>query len=290
MSTERALGPMPIVDTHAHIYAPDEARYPPIVEPLRPPGGAGSLEHLRRDSRANGVAAVCAIQTSTFYRFDNRYICDTARAEPGWVAGVCTLDPDDPVSPATLAGFVRAYGIRGMRSIPAADGTLDGPGVRGLWAAAQELGIVVNLLIEPELADQADRLLGRFPGLRVVLDHCLNLKAGPNLDATLEAVRRLSRHPNLHAKLTFVATGSAGGYPCADMHAPCLSLIEAFGPERCVWGSDFPCELWAPKITVAEHLRIFTHDLPLGTVARAAILGGTAMSLWFPDGIGSRPD
>lgn len=278
---------MPIVDTHAHIYAPDEERYPPIAEPLRPPGRKGSLEDLRHEAQANGVDLVCAIQTSTFYRFDNRYICDSARAEPDWVAGVCTLDPDDPGSPEMLARYVREYGIRGVRSIPAADGTLDDLGVRSLWKAALEQGIVVNLLIGHEQAGEADRLLRRFPGLRVVLDHCLNMRAGPGLDAELDAVLRLSRHENLFAKLSFVPTGSAIGYPCEDMHAACMSVIEAFGPARCVWGSDFPCELWAPNVTFAEHLRIFTHDLPLGTAERDAILGETAMRLWFPEATGS---
>ena len=90
---------MLIIDTHTHIYSPDEKRYPPAKErlehgwkgepmskPLRPPGKA-SLEDLRQESRANGVAAVCAIQTATFYRWDNRYICDSARSNPDWVAG-----------------------------------------------------------------------------------------------------------------------------------------------------------------------------------------------------------
>jgi predicted TIM-barrel fold metal-dependent hydrolase len=275
----------PIIDTHAHIYAPDEARYPPIEDPLRPPGGKGSVADLRAESLANGVGAVCAIQTSTFYRFDNRYVRDSARAERAWLAGVCTLDPNDPASPAALARFVREDGIRGMRSIPAADGTLDHPGVRALWGMAADLGIVVNLLIDLEHAGEATRLLRQFRGLRVVLDHCLNLRAGPRLEFTLEAVVRLAAHPNLHAKLTFLPTGSASGYPCADMHAPCLRVIEAFGAERCVWGSDFPCDLWTPRVSYAEHLRIFTEELPLDATSRAAILGGTAIRLWFPDGV-----
>ncbi len=277
-----AVKAMLIIDTHAHIYSPDEKRYPPIDKPLRPPAGKGSLEQLRRESRANGVKAVCAIQTSTFYRFDNRYICDSSKANPDWVAGVCTLDPDDPHSPSLLGQYVRDYGLRGMRSIPAAGGKLDHPGVRALWKTALDLGIGINVLIGPEKAEEAGALLGAFPKLPVVLDHCLNPKVGRTLEPTLARVLRLSRHKNLHAKLTFVPTGSAGGYPCADMHAACLKVIDAFGPERCIWGSDFPCELWTPKVTYAEHLRIFTHDLPLKDAAKAAILGETARRLWFP--------
>ena len=272
---------MLIIDTHAHIYSPDEKKYPPIDKPLRPPGGKGSLEDLRKESSASGVRAACLIQTSTFYRFDNRYIRDSSKANPGWTAGVCTLDPDDPNSPAQLREFVRDYNIKGMRSIPAADGTLDHPGVAALWKTALELGIVINVLIGHEKAGQADAMLAKFPDLRVVLDHCMDLKIGPDLDETLAAVLRLSRRKNLHAKLTFIPTGSAGGYPCRDMHSTCRKVVEAFGPERCVWGSDFPCELWTPKVTYAEHLRIFTHELPLNDSAMTEILGGTANRLWF---------
>lgn len=271
------------IDTHAHIYSPDERRYPTIEKPLRPPSGAGTLDHLKREMKANGVAAVCAIQTSTFYRFDNRFILESSKGNPKWIAGVCTLDPEDPHSPGYLENHVREYGLRGMRSIPASGGRLDHPGVRQLWKKASEIGIVVNLLIDHPLAPQADRLLADFPRLRVVLDHCLNLKAGPQLAAGLEAVKRLSERPNAHAKLTFVPMGSAEAYPCRDMHGPCLQVVRVFGAERCVWGSDFPCELWTPKTTYAQHLRIFTHELPLTAAERDRILGMTARRLWFPN-------
>lgn len=272
---------MLVIDTHAHIYSPDEKKYPVIEKPFRPPAGKGSLEHLKKESAANGVKAVCAIQTSTFYRFDNRYICDSAAANRDWVAGVCTLDPDDPHSPGQLKHYAEKYGIRGMRSIPARGGKLDHPGVRALWKAALEAGIVINVLIGREKAPEADKLLAEFPSLPVVLDHCLNIKAGREQEQTLQEVLRLGRRKNLHAKLTFLPTGSTTGYPCADMHEPCLKIIEAYGPERCVWGSDFPSELWTPRVSYAEHLRIFQKDLPLNDAARAAILGGTARKLWF---------
>ena len=270
-----------VIDTHAHIYSPDETQYPPIEKPLRPAAGTGSLEDLRRQTKANGVRAVCAIQTSTFYGFDNRYICHSSRAGPEWLAGVCTLDPDNEGSPALLESLVREYGLRGMRSIPARGGRLDHPGVRALWKKAFDLGTVINVLIGPGKADEADRLLQDFPRLPVVLDHCLGLKAGPELKPTLTEVLRLSRRENLYAKLTFVATGSSTGYPCQDMHAPCLAIVKAFGAQRCIWGSDFPCGLWCPKVSYAEHLRIFTHDLPLNSADRGAILGQTARRLWF---------
>ncbi len=272
---------MAIADTHAHIYSPDEKRYPTIAKPLRVPDGKGSLEDLRAVTKANGVERACLIQVSTFYRFDNSYICDAALASKDWTAGVCTLDPDDAHSPDLLKHYARKYGIKGMRSIPARNGKLDHPGVRALWKSATEEGIVINVLVGREKEAEVATLLAAFPKLRVVLDHCMNIKHGADLEPTVAAVKRLAKHPNLHAKLTFLPTGSATGYPCADMHQPCLDVIAAYGAERCIWGSDFPNSLWTPKVSFAEHLRIFQKDLPLSAAQRTAILETTAGKLWF---------
>jgi L-fuconolactonase len=129
----------------------------------------------------------------------------------------------------------------------------------------------------------ATQILKDFPHLTVGFDHCMDLKPGPELAPRLEAVLKLSRFPNLHPKLDFIGTGTGQKFPCEDLHQPCLKIIDAYGPERCVWGSDFPNDQWTPMITYAEHLRIFTEVLPLKTEARRQILGETAHRIWFPE-------
>ena len=62
-----------------------------------------------------------------------------------------------------------------------------------------------------------------------------------------------------------------------------LKVIDAYGPERCVWASVYPNQLWTPKITYAEHLKIFTHALGLKEEAKRSILGETARKIWFPE-------
>jgi predicted TIM-barrel fold metal-dependent hydrolase len=270
-----------IIDTHAHIYSQDEKRYPPVAKPLRPPGASGSLSNLRKTVRLNGVSGVCIVQATTFYGWDNRFICDTAAANPAWTAGVCTLDPDDANSVSLIRTYVQKYGIRALRSYPGKDGKLDSPGVEALWKTCGELGIVVNVLCNRDNTDALARMLQRFPRQRVVIDHCLNLKAGPDQEAILGDMLRLAKHSNAHAKLTFLATGSAEAYPFRDMHEPCRKIIAAYSPDRCVWGSDFPNELWTPKATYAQNLRLFTEILGLGTAAKKAILGDTARGLYF---------
>ncbi|MEO2031600.1 MAG: twin-arginine translocation signal domain-containing protein, partial [Planctomycetaceae bacterium] len=108
-----------IIDCHAHIYGEDEKRYPTVEEPYRPPQGKGTVSHLQQEMQSNGVRFVTAIQTSTFYRFDNRFTSDSARDNSDFMVGVVTLDPDNPKSADLLGRYVRDSNVRGMRSIPA---------------------------------------------------------------------------------------------------------------------------------------------------------------------------
>ena len=242
-----------IIDCHAHITSPDEERYPPKEHPLRAPDGKGSLEDLRVVSRANGVQAVRAVQTVSFYDYDNRYLCDAVQANPDWVAGVCTLDPDDPRSPELMAQFVRDCGVKTLRSTPGNKRTtFDHEGVRGLWKTCADLGATVDIfLMNLGWVESAEKLLRQFPQLIVGFDHCLDLKPGPLYTQTLGEVLRLSAHKNLYAKVDFISTGTESGYPGSDLHEAALKIIDTYGPERCVWGSNFPNALWTPKLTYA---------------------------------------
>ena len=283
---QSATPPPLVVDSHVHLYSTDEVRYPPKSNPTRPPAGAGTLDRLQREVKLNGVRGVCAVQVSGFYGFDNRLICEAAKANPAWMAGVCTLDPDDTRSPALLAQYKKEYGIRGLRSVPSHSRRLDCPEVRALWKSALDQQIVINLMIHGDLADEACRLLQDFPGASVALDHSLQLEAGPQVNDTLAALRKLSKYNNVRTKVTFIGNGPQGcldNYPCRSFHSVCLEVIRIFGPERCAWGSHFPQEMYAPRLTYGQALRIFSEVLPLSQEARAAVLGGTAQKLWFPE-------
>jgi len=277
---------MLIIDCHAHICSGDEKRYPPKENPLRSPGGKMAAEDLRRTSQANGVRAVRAIQTVSFYGYDNRYLCDSAKANRGWMRGVCTLNPDDPRSPGLLRRFAREYGVATLRSVPSPSRNtgFDDAGVRALWKTAADLGVSIDIfLMRLEMVPSATKILTEFPKITVGFDHCMDLKPGPLLAPGLEAVIRLARFRNLYPKLDFIGTGTTRRFPCEDLHDACLTIIAAYGPERCVWASSFPNDLWTPNITYSEHLRLFTEVLPLNTAARRAILGETARRLWFPE-------
>ncbi len=275
-----------IVDTHAHIYSEDEERYPVIPDPLRPPPGTGTPERLRIEMDTAGVGRVMMVQTTTYYGWDNTFMRDSVRRCSAWAAGVYTLDPEHPHSEEIMFALSERAGMRALRTYPVGGhdgGVYDHPATRRMYEAARENGIVINVLLSGvKYADELSRVLDDYPDVRAVLDHCISLKAGePQFDAKVEATVGLARHHNLHAKLTFLASGSAEEYPFRDMHAATRRFIDAYGPDRCIWGSSYPTELWAPRTTYAGQLALFQEELGLSAGEKDAILESTAERLFF---------
>lgn len=275
---------MQIVDTHAHIYHADEATYSMVEDPLRPPPGTGTVEHLRREMENTGVGRVVLMQTGSAYRWDNRLLADTAAANREWAVGVCTLNPAALESAGELNRLVSECNVRGIRMEPVGPQypMLYHPGATRIWETVQRLGAVICAHIRSKFFRQLSDLLARFPEVPVVLDHAAYPKASEGVDSeTVQGVVDLARFRNLSVKLTFAVTGSEEAYPCQDMHPIVRRVIDAFGPDRCMWGSDFPCELWLKKATYAEHLALFTDALGLSEAEQQAILEETPMRVWF---------
>jgi predicted TIM-barrel fold metal-dependent hydrolase len=276
-----------IVDTHAHIYHPDETRYPMRTNPLRPPPGTGDIGHLRREMSAAGVTRAVLVQTGTAYWWDNRLLADTTAANANWAAGVCTLDPSAQGSVADLERLVADFGIKGLRMEPtrSPSPSFDHSGANRMWETARRLGVVICAHTRSQFTEQLAALLARYPDVSVVLDHAAYPRAAEGVDSeTVSRVTALAQFPNLYLKLTFAITGSEEAYPFQDMHPILRRLIDAYGPERCMWGSDFPCELWLKgKATYQTHLALFSEALGLSAEDRRAILSDTPLRMWFSD-------
>jgi L-fuconolactonase len=273
---------MLIIDAHAHVYSPDERSYPPTPEARRPPEGVGSHQHLRGTCQANNISAAVVIQIHTFYRWDNRYLSHLSGTQSDWIAGVCALDPEDPKGPEILTELVRDHSVRGIRILTLNSGHLDAPEIRRLWARATDLGLVVNLVTSTAHTDQVASLLRAFPTTPVVLEHSLCINRAQEPAENLHALAVLARVPNAVVELSDLPVISKQGFPFEDVHGLYMTIIEMFGPERCVWGSGFPAELWVQKSSVKEALDVFAHELPLDDTTRVSVLGGTAARLWFP--------
>ena len=279
---------MTIVDTHAHLYHADERQYPMCENPYRPPEGKGDIGHLRQNMAESGVNRVVLVQTFSAYRWDNRLVADVADANRQDMVGVINLSSGAPDSPAEWERLATRYNVRGLRLEPT---QIDGqscyhhPGAVQLFETARRLGLVLCAHIGADWAGALAQLLQQFPDVPVVLDHTAYLSAADAGSEKLKTICALSAYRNLNAKLSFGVTGSQEpAYPFRDSHPVLRTVIEAFGPDHCMWGSDFPCELWLQKATYVEHLALFTEALNLSEGEKEAILGETPMRVWFPNG------
>jgi predicted TIM-barrel fold metal-dependent hydrolase len=274
---------MNIVDAHPHIYSADKSSYPTIGDPWQP-GEPAEVADLKVRMDESGVARAVFIQTSTNYGFDNRYVLDSSKANANWATGVVTLSPDDPSHIEVLEDAVSNYNIRGLRGIA----PIGGEGGYRLWTRARDLGVVVNCMVLDDLTavPAIEKIATDLDDLQIVIDHCFmlnvsNMTQTHALDDKLVALKRLSARPNIHAKLTPGTHGSQRVYPHEDMHDPLKRVIDMFGSDRCVWGSNFPNALWSKGTSYRQNLTLFTEELGLSASDQAAILSTTAMRLWF---------
>ena len=77
---------------------------------------------------------------------------------------------------------------------------MDSPGVQELWKAAGDSRLIVNVLCGRNNADAVARMLEKFARPPVVLDHCMNLRAGQDHDTVLADLLRIAKYPNAHAE------------------------------------------------------------------------------------------
>jgi predicted TIM-barrel fold metal-dependent hydrolase len=172
------------------------------------------------------------------------------------------LSLQDPASRDKLATWRSQPGMLGLRFTFhnehnrhfLVDGTAD-----WLWPAAERAGLPLMVLV-PGALDYLDRVAGRHPGLKLVIDHVgLNLRGrGAAVREDLPAVCALAKHPNVAVKASGMPSLSAERYPFPDLHPHIRTLVDAFGPRRTFWGTDLtrmPC-------TYYECITLFTEHLP----------------------------
>jgi predicted TIM-barrel fold metal-dependent hydrolase len=274
-----------IVDTHVHVVAPDQGRYP-----LRPSGIGSqwfrehpvSAEEYAAAARDADVERAVLVQAHGAYGADNRYVVDAVATAPDRFVSVCIVDPGDPDPAATLRALAREPGVAGVRlfGIGAAPPTWfdDAPGA-ALWAAAIDLELrLVATLLTPDLP-RLVRMAARFPDVPVVLDHCgfPDLTGGPPYRSA-QPLFALADLPSVHLKVTSHLLEDAGPRSPDGAVALVDRLAATFGPERLVWGSDYPQTHDRPY---AELVALGRHAAAsLAPTDRDAFLGGNALRLW----------
>ena len=228
---------LPKIDGHCHVLDPQRFPYPAEV-PYHPQGQeVGTAAYFSHVMTAYGVQHALLVGPNSGYGNDNRCLLDAIAQGEGRFKGVAVLPAD-----TTLAALraLQAHGIVGVAFNCAFHGLAYYKDIDPLLARLAELGLWAQFQVE---GDQLAALLPRLErsGVRTLIDHCgrPTLADGPDAPG-LQALLRLADSGLGVVKLSGFAKFSQDGYPFADAQAHAMRLWQAFGPERCMWASDWP--------------------------------------------------
>jgi predicted TIM-barrel fold metal-dependent hydrolase len=152
------------------------------------------------------------------------------------------------------------FGVRVTFIGPAAawltDGTAD-----WFWPAAERAGLPV-MFLNPGRASEFARIAERHPQLTLIVDHMGVsvdvVKAGKVVDA-IEQTALLAKYPNVSVKLSAAPNYSTEAYPFRDFTPHIRRLFDAYGPQRCYWGTDITNGF--AKATYKRRITHFTEEL-----------------------------
>jgi L-fuconolactonase len=272
-------GEMRVVDPHVHVWKNDPS-YPWPADLKTPPAEDALPSTLLGLMRQHGVEKTVIVHV-IYYRWDCRYAAAAVHEHPDKFAGVCRVDPQSATIVADLEHWVAA-GLGGVRLSPGV-----GPG--GDWISdVRQMDLVCNRAAELKVPLCVLCGTARLPDVeRVVerhrdrLDVCIDHMSDCPIDQPeeLKKLLALARYPRVYVKLSHLWSLSRQIYPYADTHEQVRRLYDAFGPERLMWGTDWPeiekyCGYGRALALYRDEIKFFTDD------DRKWILGGTALKLW----------
>jgi L-fuconolactonase len=271
--------PLRIIDPHVHVWVNDP-RYPWPADLSNPPSKDATPEMLLRLMTEHGVEQTVIVHV-IYYRWDCLYAADAVRANPSRFAGVCRIDPQSDQAVAQLDHWF-AQGLRGVRLSPAVgssgDWISDVPRMDAIWRRTAELKVPMCILCPIGRIPDVEKVIARHDGQ---LDVCIDHMADCPIDAPSELSKllALARYPRVVVKLSHLWMLSKQEYPYRDTHDQVRKLYDAFGPERLMWGTDWPavedyCGYGRALALYRDEIKFFNDD------DRRWILGETALKLW----------
>jgi len=245
-----------MLDSHHHLWDYSEAAYPwmgPQHGPIRRTFLPNDLEPLLHASGFSETVVVQARQSLE----ETEWLLGLADAHP-WIRGVVgwvDLRAEPGVLGAQLKRFAahpRLVGVRHVIHDEEDDGFCLLPAFRRGIGMLQAHGLAYDLLLFARHLKPALALAMEFPSQRFVLDHMGNppmARGAPMPAEWLADLRALAACPNVHCKLSGMVTKFSPwlGWEEADFHPYLEAVLGAFGPQRCMIGSDWPVALLSAK-------------------------------------------
>lgn len=242
-----------IIDTHPHIISDDIGKYP--ISPLggkrskwSEDRGSNTVEKYMEAMKASGVDKAVLVHSSTTYGYDCSYVADAVANNPGVLWGVGSVDflADDAVE--KLNYWVNERHLSAIRVFT--HGTtqekqieFDDPKAYPFWDWLEKNECPVIMQSRATGFGMLHNVLDRFPRLNMALDHAglpfSNLEDGPPYKE-LQPVLEFAKYPGMNLKVTSSLLQKFAAKGKSTPQAFLKEVINGFGIERIMWGSNFP--------------------------------------------------
>jgi L-fuconolactonase len=236
-----------MIDAHLHLWDLQRSAYSWITPELGPLHTTITAERAEGELAAVGVDRAVLVQAEDSVT-DTEFMLEVAR-EHRWVAGVVGWVQLD--APAVAADQLDRFGaepaFRGVRHLvhdDPRDDYLALPAVRASLGLLAERGLPFDVPDAwPRHLGATAELAGALPGLTVVLDHLGKPPHGrPDFPAWREAFAAVAARPNTVAKVSGLQV-RGDPFTAVGIRPAWEAALELFGPDRLLWGSDWPVTL-----------------------------------------------
>lgn len=271
------------IDAHQHFWQLDRGDY----EWLTPEFGPIYRDFLPSDLKPhleNADIATTILVQAAATEAETLFLLDLA-ARTDFIAGVVGwTDFDSPLvskNIADLASNPNLVGLRPMVQDIPDDDWLARESLAPAFEAMIEHGLVFDALVLPRHLPRLFKVLERHPELTVVIDHAAKptLKEGV-AEKWFTGMATAAKFPLVSCKLSGLVTEAGANWTLEDLQPVTEHLLEHFGPNRLVWGSDWPVlNLAADYEKWWQTTQSLLSDLPSSD--RDAILRGNAAKLYL---------
>lgn len=278
---------MPIIDAQVHAYERNHPGRPWHDVLTGPPEMTG--EQMVEAMNAVGVDGAILVSAFTMYRFDASYALEVHKKHPGRFALVKPVDPTDPAVADVIAEWKRTPGTVGIRLLLARGRASEDPadpGINRVLTTAGKLSLPVNMQCTGRL-DQMLELARRNPSTRMVIDHLgLSQPHQPPAPAEpwheLPKVLAIAEHENVAIKISGACTLSHKPFPYDDIWDPVCRIIDRYGIDRCLWGTDWTRAI--KLLTFQQGVEAFRATKRISESDKARLMGGTLSKVygWSP--------
>ncbi|MEM1133564.1 MAG: amidohydrolase family protein [Pseudomonadota bacterium] len=266
------------IDAHQHFWRRDRGDYDwltPEMGPLWQDYLPDDLAPILESHAIVGTVLVQAAPTDA----ETEFMLSLAREHPlirGVVGWTDLTAIDAPIRIAALASEPLLVGLRPMLQDLDDDDAILAPQVQPALAAMAHHKLALDALIRPRHLSRLVLLRERHPSLRIVIDHAAKPDiASGDLKSWSRDLAAVAADGVTHCKLSGLVTEAAAGWCLDDLRPVVEIVLEAFGPERVMWGSDWPVLNLASSY---DSWVVVSHTLlaDLDQEQQAHVLGDTA--------------